>query len=117
MTRQRVQILIALAFAVALGTWAAFATRDQIGRCPGPKLPLTIGAHGETTLGGQQMRSRKDLAVALSAAAEKKPQPVVDISLAPHASQRTMGEIVTLTQTAGIKCLVVPGSGDDFTGI
>jgi hypothetical protein len=112
-----VQILIALALAVALGTWAAFATRDQISRCPGPKLPLTIGEDGEITLAGQPMHSRKDLAVALFAAAEKKPQPVVDISLAPHGSQRTLGVIVTLAQTAGIKCLVIPNSGHEFTGI
>ncbi len=99
-----------------MGIWAGFATHDQISRCPGPKVPLTIGADGETSFAGQ-VRTRKDLAVALFAASEKKPQPVVDIQPAPHTSAGTIGAVVTLVQTAGIKCLIVPGNDDDFTGI
>ena len=117
MTRQQAQILIALVCAVALGTWAAFATRNQITSCMGPRLTLALGADGEATLADRHLGNSKDLAAALSAAAAKKPQPVVDISALPQTSRRTIASAVTLVRTAGIKCIIVPGTDSDFSGI
>ena len=83
----------------------------------GPKMQLAIDADGGTTFAGHRLKTRRDLAVALFAAAERKPQPVVDVSPALHTSERTIGPVVTLVQTAGIKCIIVPGADDNFTGI
>jgi hypothetical protein len=83
----------------------------------GPRVELAIDADGGTTFEGHRLRTRRDLAVALFAAAERKPQPIVDISPAPQTSERTIGPVVTLVQTAGIECAIVPGADDNFTGI